>query len=180
MTEILKRPSFTPGARSNRPLAPIAATPPDYDIPGAIPALLQRAAACMEKWGEFASRSDRMRKLTGQGHLSYSDFYYLRGLVEATDRRARDRAAKAKATPYIPAGDSELSDAEVVAGIRLLTHHDADHAQDANGEGWSAGDSSTGHWCYAMLSTDPAAAIAVGRTIVGKYKRQLAMAGIVG
>lgn len=180
MTQILKRPSFTPGARSNRPLTPIYTTPLEHELPGAIPALLQRAQACLDTWGEFASRPDRMRLLIKQGALGSGEFYYLKGLIDATERRAGKRAVSARAAAYLPAGDSDMSDADVTAAIRLLTGRDADHAEYANGEGWSAGDSATGHWCHAMLATDAPAAITMGRTLVRKYKRQLAMARIVG
>lgn len=177
---VRKRPSYTPGARTKAPPAPMFTTPLEHELPGAIPALIQRAQTCLDTWGEFASRPERIRSLIKQGDLGSGEYHYLKGLIDATERRAGDRAVKAKAAAYIPAGDSDLSDAEVTAAIRLLTGRDSDHAELANGEGWSAGDSATGHWCYAMLSTDPAAAIAVARGIVGKYKRQLAMAGIIG
>lgn len=181
-TTPLTRPSFTSGARSCRPLTPIhtAPLPPlPHEQPEQISALLARAKSCLAKWGDFATRADRMLELSTQSTLSEDEFGYLRRILEATEDRAVKRATQAKCAFYTPAGDSEISDAEVAAGIRLLTRRDADHARNANSEGWSAGDSSTGHWCYAMLSVDAAAAIAVGRTIVGKYKRQLAMGGVI-
>lgn len=179
---VIKRPSFTPGARTYLPFTPIYTDPLPplpHEQPEKVAALLARARDCLAKWGDFATRADRMAALSRQASLTETEWHYLRRILEATEDRAAKRAQQAKRAVYIPAVDSDMSDAEVTAAVRLLTRHDADHAQDANNEGWSAGDSSTGHWCYAMLAIDPAAAIAVARGIVGKYQRQLVMGGVL-
>ncbi|HCO56220.1 MAG TPA: hypothetical protein DIT93_14560, partial [Pelagibacterium sp.] len=45
--------------------------------------------------------------------------------------------------------------ADVIAkGLRALTAADSDHAELANDIGWSATDSSVGHYCTALLETD--------------------------
>ena len=103
----LIRPSLKLGARSARPPAPIYTTPPDYDNPAAVPALIERAKACLANWGEFASCADRMRVLSLQATLDQNDFYNLRGLIEATDRRARKRSEKLPANTAV--GDRLLT-----------------------------------------------------------------------
>lgn len=149
-----------------------------FEIPSEIAGLRARAAECLATWGDFTSCAERVADLLAQSEFTETEFRDLARQIEHTGYRAATRAQKAKRELYRPSGDSHMSDADVVAAIRFLAGRDADHARDPNDEGWNSGHSSTGHWCYAMLAIDPAAAIAVGRTLVGKYQRQLAMAGI--
>lgn len=150
-----------------------------FEIPEEVAGLRARAAECLATWGDFTSCSERVCSLLAQSEWNDSEFHDLARQIENTGYRAYARAKKARRELYKASGDSHMSDADVISAIRYLTGRDADHARDPNDEGWNAGHSSTGHWCYAMLSIDPAAAIAVGRTLVGKYQRQLAMAGII-
>lgn len=181
MSEPLKRPSFTPGARTSRPHAPVEPRdngPPPHERPEDIAALKAKAVECPAEWADFTSRADLMPSLIEQDHLTADQFEKLGRWVYTTRDRAAERASKAKRAMRFPTGDTSMSDGQVTAAIRLLTGLDADHAAVANDEGWDGRDSSTGHWCAVMLSKDPMAAIALGRTIVGNYKRQLKLAGI--
>jgi hypothetical protein len=185
-----KRPSFTPGARSARhvPLSRAEQATIDreraqqrlLDYGPQMLAFIEKLKAFRAKWGKFTQEGWLFDRVIRNGR--YVSEYDERTLVAAmtrTERKAAERAERAKAAPYLPAGDNDLSDGDVAAAIRFLTHADADRARDANGEGWRAGHSSTGHMCYALLEQDPAAAIALGRTIVNKYSRQLVMGGVL-
>jgi len=185
-----RRPSFTPGARSATRIPPTRAEIAQRldDIarerfathgPHML-AFIAQARAFREKWGTYTSDGWLFDKIVRNGrYVSEYDENKIREAMRRTETRAAARAEKAKAAPYLLAGDNDMSDAEVAAAIRLLTRADSDHARDANGAGWSACDSSAGHYCYAMLSIDYAAAIALGRTLVGKYQRQLRMGGVL-
>lgn len=61
-----------------------------------------------------------------------------------------------------------MSDAQVAAGIRWLRV-----------DGLNAYDKSLGHFCFGMLDVDHAVAIAVARTIIGKYGKTLFKAGLL-
>jgi len=136
------------------------------------------AIAALEKWGQFCSGHDELVAIAGKKRgADWNDRDKVKMLLKQTDRRAAKQLANIPAN--IAGGDSGMSDAQVAAAIRFLTGRDADHAELPNHEGWNAGHSSKGHFAYAMLSQDYPAAIAMGRTLIGKYQRQLAMAGII-
>lgn len=198
MMTTMKRPGYAPGERRNGPdylpaPRPAPATAAERETAleeramtriaehgPAMIALIAKTKAFKAKWGDCVSDHWIFNRVGAR-----TDFLWeweadrVREAMRRTEDRAAVRAEKLKTTPYTPAGDSDLSDGQVVAAIRLLTIRDADRAQHANSEGWSASDSSAGHYCYAMLSQDRAVAIALARTLVGKYRRQLATGGII-
>lgn len=146
----------------------------------AMVAVIAEVQAFRAKWRAYVSDDWILRRVADR-----SDFVWeweesrARDAMRRTEARAAERSAKALAAPYMPSGDSDMSDADIASAIRFLTSADSDHARDANGEGWSASDNSAGHYCFAMLDQDYPAAIAVGRTLVAKYQRQLHKGGLL-
>lgn len=134
----------------------------------------------LEKWGEFAERKARLRELVDAEDLTHFQVVSLLKLVRATVNKTIARQAMA-----VRGQKTDLvnwADDIVARAIEVLTHADSDHATVANTAGWSSRDSSTGHWCPALLKSGDAddlrIAILSGRALVGKYEGQLRAAGL--
>lgn len=133
----------------------------------------------LERWGEFTERKSKMRELVDAVDLSHFEVVSLLKLVRATDAKAIVR--RAMAVCGVKDDLVNWADDVVAQAIEVLSHADTDHATVANKAGWSSSDSSTGHWCAAMLKGDPddrRIAILAGRGLVGKYLVQLRAAGL--
>jgi hypothetical protein len=133
-----------------------------------------KAKDCLSRWGEFTVQKARLHKLAAAETLGYSDFREIDRIVRQTVRKAEKKKADAAGFEGGVTWPSEI----IVDALRFLTEQDDDRASVQNRLGWSSSDSSTGHWCLAMIGSDPDRAVAVGRTIVGKYERQLRDAGM--
>ena len=134
----------------------------------------------LKKWGEFTERKAKLRELVDAADLTHFQVVSLLKLVRATDSKAIVRRAMALRGQK---GDLvNWADDIVVRAVEVLTYVDGDHATVANKAGWSSSDSSTGHWCAALLKSGDAderrVAILAGRGLVGKYLLQLRAAGL--
>lgn len=134
----------------------------------------------LERWGEFAERKAKLRELVDAVDLDPFGVMTIIKIVRATDRKATLR--RATASRQIDDASVDWSDKIVASAIEILTQSDGDRAAVRNSSGWSSSDSSTGHWCAAMLRTgdaeEKALAIKSGRGLVGKYAGQLRAAGL--
>tara|TARA_R110002124_G_scaffold16882_7_gene71428 strand:+ start:722 stop:1276 length:555 start_codon:yes stop_codon:yes gene_type:complete len=172
MAEIRKRPSFTPGARTAGParVAPLIeeiAPLTEQDIS------LARAMARMLRatWGEFTHRKDELARLAALPPvMQREDHDELVGIIEQHRSKA---AAMVEKISKAPAPVCDLSEAEVIVGLKHLTRLDQDCASRANERGWSKSTSSQGHWATAMLDIDRSLAIKAGRMLLPKHKKQL-------
>lgn len=62
------------------------------------------------------------------------------------------------------------TDRGVIEALRLMTRHGVDGARASNGEGWSASDTSWGHWATRAIGTDRRElALRVGRLLCAGY-----------
>ena len=97
---------------------------------------------------------------------------YLRELCD----KAEDRISQRNLEASEKVGGVDWPEETVIAAVEILTGLDDDHAQDANGIGWSAGHSSAGHWCAGALNNPSMRenAIKLARHLVGHYVGQLA------
>lgn len=75
--------------------------------------------------------------------------------------------------------DVHLDDDFVERAVRLLTDLDQDMRTEPNKMGWGGQTGAPGHWCCALLETDRARAIALGRGLVAHHLGQLAKLGVV-
>lgn len=143
------------------------------------------AEALLAEWGDFASDVRRLREIVSTAPTALLSTYARTEITAArrkTERRASVRLAKARLE--VDAGGAETvdwSDDEVIRAVRFLTSSDFDHASIANDRGWSSSDSAAGHWCAKMLidHAHGQTALKAARQLVGKYTRQLTIAGII-
>lgn len=130
-----------------------------------------KGQATIDKWGMFTVRKATLMKLLAKEDILTTDERKkIERIVRDTDRKAAKFIQDAidMKRPMV-----DWSEGRVVDAIHTLTGRDLDRATLANNIGWSAADSSWGHWCAAMLKTDRELAIKVARTIVGPYEKQL-------
>ncbi|SDG83924.1 hypothetical protein [Pelagibacterium luteolum] len=133
---------------------------------------VKAARDCERKWGEFCVRKSALRSLLAQHDdpdrdgLTHPQVMLLKDLVQQTEAKSREMLRRAQ-REYNPGVD--WPEIEVIEAIKKLTGRDSDRATIDNGIGWNKPDSPTGHWCAAMLDIDRAAAVKVGRWLVGKY-----------
>jgi len=127
---------------------------------------------CRETWGLFISEGDliALDHLLNQRFLSKPERDEVISIVDWTNRRASKKRAKANRSPE---SGVDWPEERVASYIQQLTALDQDNAKKLNHVGWNAVESPTGHWCAAMLRIDRAAAIKIGRGIVGKYQKQI-------
>lgn len=139
------------------------------------------ARLLLDEWGEFTSDKRRLRELLVRPpHLLNSAHADIVSIARhRTEKRAALRLLNAKAEG---AGGVDWPDDQVVRAVNYLTTSDDDHASIANDRGWSSSDSPAGHWCHKMLQSTEHREVALkaARQIVGRYNRQLSMAGIIG
>ena len=139
---------------------------------------IAEAEALYAEYGPAVRRVSDLLRLTGYIYLSPVDLARLRKLI--TEIRAglarmdEDAAALGTKPSFIP-----LDDAFVERGIRKLTALDQDRNRIQNDEGWGKRTSAPGHWCCALLNTDRARAIEIGRGLVSHHLVQLKKLGIV-
>lgn len=124
----LKRPSFTPGARSNGPTYPTAEEKRQIEADirrdriaahgPAMIALVAEAKAFRKIWGRFTRNGWLFDSVVCYGpYVSETDEEVLRQSMKKTVNDALEIAAKALAAPYVPVdGDNDMSDAQVAAG----------------------------------------------------------------
>lgn len=94
----------------------------------------------------------------------------LKALCDAADLKIARTSRKIEAN-----GGVDWPEDVVIRAVELLTLWDVDGAEDANGVGWSAAHSSSGHWCYGALQ-DPRyrdRALMLARHLIGHYIGQL-------
>jgi len=95
----------------------------------------------------------------------------LQDLSRVAEKRLYERNLEASTK----VGGVDWSEETVVRAVEILTGLDEDHAEEANGIGWSAGHSAAGHWCAAAIE-NPAIrgnGIKLARHLVGHYVKQL-------
>jgi hypothetical protein len=95
-------------------------------------------------------------------------------------RECRDNVANMEgdAVALAKPSDVYLDDDFVERAVRLLTDLDRDRSKEANLVGWGRDTSAPGHWCCALLRTDRARAIEIGRGLVAHHLVQLAKLGL--
>ena len=147
---------------------------------GRVAEVQQMGRETLDRWGEFTERKAKVRELVDAPDLDPFGVLTLLKLVRATNNKSIVRRAMASRGAK---GDLvNWPDESVTRAIQVLTHADGDHATVANRAGWSSSDSSTGHWCAAMLKSgnvdDRVVAIRAGRALVGRYEGQLRAAGL--
>lgn len=167
-----RRPSFTPGARTNVPV-PRAPLPPvkrapltDHDI-----AMAQTMGKMMlATWGEFTHRKDALAVLVALPTMTHEEYDELVGIIRGHQEKMSGMERKIREAPT---PSCELSQVEVVVALKHLTRLDNDRATKPNERGWSKSTSSTGHWATAMLHIDRPLAIKAGRMILPRHRKQL-------
>lgn len=127
---------------------------------------------CRGTWGLFITKDDLadLDRLLQKIYLSPAERLRISTIVDWTAKRASQKKVRARYAS--PKGVDWPAD-RVISYIKVLTGRDQDHARLVNRVGWNDVDSSTGHWCHAMLNIDQAIALKIGRGIVGKYETQL-------
>ena len=135
-------------------------------------AVREHGRQCRETWGLFIPEADLilLDHYINQKFLSKPERAEVISIVDWTNRRASKKRAKANRSTIVGV---DWTEEKVASYIQALTGLDQDHARLLNARGWGATDSPAGHWCAAMLKIDRAAAIKIGRGIVGKYQGQL-------
>ena len=93
----------------------------------------------------------------------------IRGIIDGME---------ADALALAETSDVYLDDEFVEKAIRLLTALDADMRTEANRRGWGGNTGAPGHWCCALLKTDRARAIRIGRGLVARHLVQLKKLGL--
>lgn len=139
-----------------------------------VEAARRKGQECLSKWGEFTVRKAALGDLIRKERIDWGDIREIDRICLQTERKAAKKAAGVAEVDGGVDWPSEI----VVEALLFLTDQDDDRASVANDLGWSSSHSSTGHWCVATLQSDRDRAIAVGRTLVGKYSRQLKEAGL--
>ncbi|UYQ73395.1 hypothetical protein OF122_06445 [Pelagibacterium flavum] len=140
--------------------------------------LQAQAASLLKTYKAACSKAEEWPDLIGRFPLGRGAYWRLWDLVRATNKKIakfeRGEGFKRKRSPYAN------WPADVIAkGLRTLTAADSDHAELANDIGWSATDSSVGHYCTALLETDYETAVERARHFIGTYEKQLKMAGVL-
>jgi hypothetical protein len=154
----------------------------ERDIVRRISKIERDAKSLLDEYGEFASDRPMLRALvTSRDNWPHDAERRVRKAREKTERRARVRLEKA-ALEVDVVGAVDWPDDQVIRAVRFLTVNDDDHASLANDRGWSSSDSAAGHWCFKMLKDHEHRDVALkaARQIVGRYNRQLSIAGIIG
>lgn len=144
----------------------------------AVTAAVETAQALYAEYGAACRDLTAMLRLIELRYLSTSELKKLQKINAKSRATIADMpaiAAKIEQTPY----PFPLDDDFVVAGIKRLTELDQDHNAFKNLKGWGRQTTAPGHWCYAMLSSDRAKAIEVGRVLVSQHIPQLRREGIV-
>ena len=140
--------------------------------------LQAEAAGLLKTYKAACSKAGEWPELIENFPLTRGQYWYLWDLVRTTKIKIakfeRGEGFKRKRSPYA------AWPADVIAkGLRALTAADSDHAELANDIGWSATDSSVGHYCTALLETDYDTAVERAREFIGTYERQLRKAGVL-
>ncbi len=154
-----------------------------HDYPGpahaaAVREAIAEAKTLLETWGLFTQGKPQILQLIDDEYLFPGELKTLRRLIKTTIVKAEAKALEVAGNAALdPVPD--LTDDVIVKAIRALTALDADHAELANGKGWSKRTSSPGHWCASMLKIDRALAIKEGRRLIADHLPQLARLGVI-
>lgn len=138
---------------------------------------IAEAQALYDKYGAAVRRVTPLLNLIGYQYLTVSELNKLRKLIIECRGYIDSMEEDAVALGSEPT-DVHLDDEFVVRAVRKLTALDQDRNLLRNGEGWGHQTTAPGHWCCALLETDSARAIAIGRGLVSHHMQQLKRLGI--
>lgn len=139
-----------------------------------------KAISLLNDLGPFVKKRERDAIVSNTAIEDWQDGFSIKRLEDAVETITLRSEDLLKIRPTASSTDTcDLSDDQIVAGIRYLTRNDEDLATQRNKRGWDAFDTKIGHWACYMLDTNRAAVIAAVRPFIGKYDQQLRKGGVL-